>query len=275
MSRGSETPLVIADWIADHLGDPGVRLIEVDVSPAAYEQSHIPGAAFWGAYGDLRDVGYQPVERAQLDRLVSSSGIEEDSTVVFYGYGAALGYFLMKAHGHPEVRILAGPRDQWSDAGGTWSTEVLAGEPSSYRLSDPDPALLATRRDVQAAIDDHGPVLLDTRSELEFSGERFWPSGASEDVGRAGHLPGAINIPIDRFVSDGGAFRGKGEISAALEEAGISSDRRVIAYCTIGNRASQAWFALTHLLGFADVQVYYPSWVEWGRRADTAIELGA
>jgi thiosulfate/3-mercaptopyruvate sulfurtransferase len=273
MSRGSEAPLVSADWIADRLGDPGVRLIEVDVSPAAFEQGHIPGAAFWDAYADLRDTSYQPVERAELERVVSSSGIEGDSTVVFYGYGAALGYFLMKAHGHADVRMLAGPRDQWSDAGGAWRTEVQASEPSSYRLPDPSPALVATRGDVQAAIDDHGPALLDTRSELEFSGERFWPSGASEDVGRAGHLPGAINIPIDRFVSDGGAFRGEGEISAALEGAGIASDRRVIAYCTIGNRASQAWFALTHLLGFADVQVYYPSWVEWGRQADTAIEV--
>ena len=122
-------------------------------------------------------------------------------------------------------------------------------------------------------IDDGGSVLLDVRSELEFCGDRFWPSGASADVGRAGHLPGAISIPVDRFVSDGGAFRGEGEISAALEEAGITADRSVIAYCTIGNRASQAWFALAQLLGFADVRVYYPSWVEWGRRADMAIEV--
>ena len=130
MSRGNEAPLVTADWIADRLDDPGVRLVEVDVSPASYDQGHIPGAAFWDAYADLRDASYQPVERVELERLICRSGIERETALVFYGYGAALGYFLMKAHGHPDVRMLAGPRDQWSDAGGAWSTEVEAGAPA-------------------------------------------------------------------------------------------------------------------------------------------------
>jgi len=270
---GTEFPLVDAEWIADHFEDPKVRLIEVDVSPATYERGHIPGAALWNAYGDLRGESYQPVERAELEKLISRSGIEEDTMLVFYGYGAALGFWLMKAHGHSGVRMLAGPREQWSEAGGVWSTEASAGEPSSYRLADPSAQLLATRREVEAAIDDPQQILLDTRSELEFNGERFWPSGASEDVGRAGHLPGAVNVPIHQFVSDGGAFREPGEIRAALAESGISPQQTVIAYCTIGNRASQAWFALSHLLGFPDVLVYYPSWVEWGRRTDTPIEV--
>jgi len=269
----NESPLVGVDWVEDQLGDPGVRLIEVDVSPAAYERGHIPGAVLWDAYADLRDQSYRAVEPGELEQLLSRSGVSHETTLAFYGYGAALGFWLLKAHGHRDVRMLAGPREQWSDAGGTWSTEVQASEPVSYRLPEPSSALLATRRDVQAAIDDPGPILLDTRSELEFEGERFWPSGASEDVGRAGHLPGATNIPIDRFVSDGGVFREPEEIWKAVEAVGISPDRPVITYCTIGNRASQAWFALTHLLGFSEVRVYYPSWVEWGRQPDTAIEV--
>ena len=178
----------------------------------------------------------------------------------------------MRAHGHPDVRMLDGPRERWLDAGGAWSTEARAAGSSSYRLGDSSAALLASRRDVEAAIDDPGQVLLDTRSELEFSGERFWPSGASEDVGRPGRIPGAINVPSDRFISADGAFREPEEIRAALSESGVSPDQTVIVYCTIGNRASQAWFALGHLLGFPDVRVYYPSWVEWGRRTDTPVE---
>lgn len=274
MSQASTAQsLVTPEWIADRFDDPRVLLVEVDVSPAAYQQGHIPSAVLWNAYGDLRDESYQPLGRAELEDLISRSGVDEDTTLVFYGYGAALGFWLMKAHGHADVRMLAGPREQWSDAGGAWSTEAPQLPRSSYRLRAPDPSLLATRRDVEAAIDDPRQILLDTRSELEFSGERFWPSGASEDVGRAGHVPGAVSVPIDRFVSDGGAFRKPEEISATVEGTGISSRQTVIAYCTIGNRASQAWFALTHLLGFSDVRVYYPSWVEWGRRTDTQVEI--
>ncbi len=265
--------LVAAEWIANRLDDPGVRLVEVDVSPSAYRQGHIPGAVFWDAYADLRNESYEPVGRAELEELISLSGVDEDTTLVFYGYGAALGFWLMRAQGHVDVRMLAGSREQWSEAGGAWSAEVPAFVRSSYRLREPRPTLLATRPDVEAAIDDPAQVLLDTRSALEFNGERFWPSGASEDVGRPGHVPGAVSVPIDRFVSDGGAFKEPEEIRAALEESGVSPDQTVIAYCTIGNRASQAWFALAYLLDFPDVRVYYPSWVDWGRRADTPVEI--
>lgn len=264
--------LVNPEWIADRLDDSKMRLIEVDVSPAAYAEGHVPGAVLWDAYADLREASFEPIERTELERLVSRSGVAEDTTLVFYGYGAALGLWLMKAHGHADVRMLAGSREQWSQAGGAWSAEIPVREPASYGLPAPDPELLATGRDVEAAIDEPATVLLDTRSELEFSGERFWPSGASEDVGRAGHLPGAVSVPINRFIDDDGAFREPDTIRKALSEAGVSPERRVITYCTIGNRASQAWFALTHLLGFADVRVYYSSWVEWGRQPGAAIE---
>jgi len=268
----SHSPLVSVEWVGEHLGDPGVRLIEVDVSPATYEEGHIPGAVFWNAYGDLRDPGLQTVAREELERLLSRSGVGEETALVFYGYGAALGFWLMKTHGHEDVRMLAGPREQWLGPGRAWSVEAAEPDPTSYRLEAASAALLATRGDVEAAVDDPRQILLDTRSELEFQGERFWPSGASEDVGRAGRVPGAVNVPIDRLVAKEGVFRDDREIRAALEGSVVLPDREVIAYCTIGNRASQAWFALSQLLGFPHVRVYYGSWVEWGRRTDTPVE---
>lgn len=259
------------DWIAAHLDDDNVRLIEVDVSPAAYESGHIPGAVLWNAYSDLRDSAYLPVGRDELARLLSLAGVEATSTLVFYGYGVALGFWLMRAQGHEDVRLLEGDRQQWPASGREWSTEAPAPARSPYQLAAENLEIQASRQTVEAAIEDPETILLDVRSELEFDGERFWPSGAAADAGRAGHLPGAVNVPIERLREDDGSLRGVGELRSVLERSGVGPQMSVIAYCTIANRASQAWFGLTQLLGYPDVRVYYGSWVEWGKRIDTPI----
>jgi thiosulfate/3-mercaptopyruvate sulfurtransferase len=271
-SVAEHEPTVDAAWVAARVGDPKVQLVEVDVSPAIYEAGHIPHAVLWNAYSDLRDPDYMPIERVELEHLLSRSGITPDATLVLYGYGAALGFWLMKAHGHEDVRMLAGAREEWVQAGGQWSTHAPEPAASSYPLQAANADVLASRTAVEAAIGEPGHVLLDVRSELEYSGERFWPSGATEDVGRAGHLPGAISVPIDLLRTNDGALKSPDEIRHVLEQAAVTSEKTIIAYCTIGNRASQAWFALKYLLGYPDVSVYYNSWVEWGKAADTPVE---
>jgi thiosulfate/3-mercaptopyruvate sulfurtransferase len=266
------TPIVDADWIAAHASDPNVRLVEIDVSKASYDTGHIPGALLWNAYSDLRDAEYRTIDRAGLERLLSRSGITPDATLVFYGYGGALGFWLMSAHGHADVRMLEGSREQWAQAGRQWSTDVPAPTESSYPLAPASPELLASQADVEAASAGAGEVLLDVRAELEYSGERFWPSGATADVGRAGHVPGAISVPIGLLRNDDETPKPVAEVRDALERAGVTPDKKVITYCTIGNRASQAWFTLKYLLDYPDVSVYYGSWVEWGKLADTPVE---
>ncbi|HEY7831214.1 MAG TPA: rhodanese-like domain-containing protein [Solirubrobacteraceae bacterium] len=277
VSAGSDSTAIIdAAWIAEHLGDPGVQLIEVDVSPAAYTTGHIPGAVLWNAYTDLRGPDYKTIALGDLERLLSRSGCTPSSTLVFYGYGAALGFWLMKAHAHHDARLLIGSREQWALAGGEWSTQVPEPpEPtatSSYPLVAPSEDLFASQAAVEGAIGDPNQILLDVRAELEYSGERFWPSGATEDVGRAGHLPGAISVPIDLLRTGEDTLRSPEDLRDAFENAGVSSDKQVIVYCTIGNRASQAWFALKYLLAYPKVSVYYGSWVEWGNATDTPVE---
>jgi thiosulfate/3-mercaptopyruvate sulfurtransferase len=192
--------------------------------------------------------------------------------VVIYGYGASLGFWLMKAYGHNDVRVLLGARDQWPDAGAEWSTEASEPAESSYPIPVPDSSLLASQQDVESAITDPRYLVLDVRSELEYSGERFWPSGATENTGRSGHVPGAVNLPIDLLRHEDGNVKNADELRALLEDAGVTREKTVITYCTIGNRASQAWFALTYLLGYPNVRVYYGSWVEWGKSPSTPIE---
>lgn len=223
VAEGGST--IAAAWLAARVREPNVRVVEVDVNRAAYDTGHIPDAVLWNAYADLRDSDYRPIGRAELERLLSRSGIIPETTLVFYGYGAALGFWLMKAHGHRDVRMLAGSREQWAQAGGQWSTNLPKQAESSYSLQPPNADVLASQATVEAAIGEAGQVLLDVRSELEYRGERFWPSGATEDVGRAGHLPGAISVPIDLLRNEDDTLKATDELRLVLDGAGVTSEK--------------------------------------------------
>ena len=259
-------------WIADHLEDPAVRIVEVDVSPNAYAEGHIPGAVLWNPYSDLRHPDYAAIDDAEFIDLLVRSGVEPATTVVFYGYGAYLGFWLLRANGHERVKVMDGPRERWPAAGYEWSAAVPAIEPARDARVSPNRDLVSTRRALEDAIDSPDVLILDVRSAAEFAGERFWPSGAAHDVGRAGHVPGATNLPFDLLRADTGELKEARDLRALCEAQGLTPDRRVVTYCTIGNRASVAWFVLRHVLGYPDVSVYYGSWVEWGKLADTPIE---
>ena len=115
-------------------------------------------------------------------------------------------------------------------------------------------------------------MLLDVRSEAEFNGDRFWPSGGMEPGGRAGHVPSAIHQPIDGLYDERGAFLAPAELRRRFTATPLDGDEELITYCTIGGRAATAWFVLSHLLGRANVKVYDGSWAEWGRLRDAPIE---
>jgi len=272
VSGGGHGEVVDVDWIAAHVGDPGVRLVEVDVSRAAFDAGHIPGAVVWNAYTDLRDQNYRPVGLGELERLFSRSGILPETCVVVYGYSAPLGFWLLKTHGHEDVRMLIGPREQWAQAGHEWSTGTVEPNESAHPPVVANADWLASRQAVEDAIDDPAQIILDVRAEAEYRGEIFWPSGATEDAGRVGHVPGAVSVPIDLLRTEGGKLNSPEELGRILDQAGVSRDKTVITYCTIGNRASEAWSALKYLLDYPEVRVYYGSWVEWGKATDTPIE---
>jgi thiosulfate/3-mercaptopyruvate sulfurtransferase len=264
--------LVSPAWLAAHLDDPAVRVVEVDVNRTAYDTGHIDGAVLWNIYTDLKDADYALLDDAAFEAILHRSGIGPESTIVFYGYGPALGFWLMKLYSHSDVRVLDASRDTWREAGRPWTTDQPHPVGGHYRLGQPDRRIRADYGAVRAAIDNDATTLVDVRTEAEYTGERFWPSGAPEDKGRAGHVPTAVHASLEGLHAADGSFRSPPELRRIL--AAGNDDRDLITYCTIGNRAAIAWFAWTYLLGRPNVRVYDGSWAQWGRTTDAPVAVG-
>lgn len=265
--------LVEPEWLEEHLHEPSLCVVQVDVSPVAYDEGHIDGAVLWNIYRDLKDSNYELVGGTGFEELITRSGITPGSTVVFYGYAPALGFWLMKLFGHADVRILNGSLEAWRSEGRPWTRDIVTPDISTYPLPDEDHRVRALHAQVEKAIDDPRCAIIDVRSDLEYRGERFWPSGGLEEGGRAGHIPSAVNLSIEGVYDEVGAFRSAADLRQLFAPIELQ-DGEVISYCTIGGRASTAWFVLTYLLGRERVRVYDGSWAQWGRIPAMPVECG-
>ena len=271
------TALVSAEWAQRHLDDPSVRFVEVDVDTKSYQQSHLPGAVGWDWTSQLSDgVRRDIVSRQELSALLSGSGISPDTHIVLYGdnnnWFAAWAYWQLKLHDVEKVSLLNGGRVYWLANDLPLSTDVPSYQPTGIELPEPDFALRAFQRELQAHLGEPDLALVDVRSPAEFSGEVLAPPGMSESAQRGGHIPGATSAPWAQTVNEDGTFKSAEALREHYVAKGVTADKDIVAYCRIGERSSHSWFVLHELLGYQRVRNYDGSWTEWGSMIGVPIE---
>ena len=271
------TALVSAEWAQQHLDDPSVRFVEVDVDTEAYGEGHIPGAVGWNWETQLSDgVRRDIVSREELAGLLSSSGIGTDTHVVLYGdnnnWFAAWAYWQLGLHGISNVSLINGGRAFWLANDLPLTADVPSYEPSGIELPEPDFSTRAFQRDIADVLGAPDLAIVDVRSPAEYAGEVLAPPGMTESAQRAGHIPGAESAPWAQTVNEDGTFKSADELRDHYAAKGVTADKDVVAYCRIGERSSHSWFVLHKLLGYERVRNYDGSWTEWGSMIGTPIE---
>lgn len=272
--------LVSTEWVAEHLTDPTVRIVESDEDRALYVQGHVSGAVEIDWQTDLQD----PLERDYIDRegferLCAERGISNDTTVVFYGdksnWWACYAFWVFKLYGHEHCRIMDGGRRRWQLDGRPWSTERVSYPAASYSAQEQDSSIRALRDEVLKHCK-VGKQLLDVRSPEEYRGERMhMPDYPNEGAVRGGHIPGACNVPWPMNCKDDGTFKAARDLEKVyIKDLKLKRRSPTIAYCRIGERSSLTWFVLKYLLGFGNVKNYDGSWLEWGNCVKVPIAKG-
>jgi thiosulfate/3-mercaptopyruvate sulfurtransferase len=270
--------LVETDWVAVHLADSNIRLVESDEDALLYATGHIPGAV----RVDWFTVLQHPLRRdflskADFEKLCSALGITSHTTVIFYGdksnWFACYALWLFRYYGHSHLKIMNGGRAKWTLEGRPLSKEELTYPRTSYVAKEPDRSIRAFRDEVFAQVK-NGKPLVDVRSPKEFSGELLhMPGYPQEGATRGGHIPGAVNIPWAQATNESdSSFKSAETLRELYESKGVESKKEIIAYCRIGERSSHTWFVLTYLLGYPNVKNYDGSWTEWGNLVDAPIE---
>jgi thiosulfate/3-mercaptopyruvate sulfurtransferase len=273
--------LVTTEWLADHLRDPGLRVVESDEDVLLYDTGHIPGAQKIDWHADLNDqVLRDYVSPTAFEALLRAKGIDESTTVIFYGdknnWWACYAFWVFQLFGFTNARVLDGGRMKWEQEHRAMVTEVPKLAPSTYvAKARDDTRIRAFFHEVKAHLE-AGKPMVDVRSPQEFTGERtHMPDYPQEGTLRGGHVPGARSVPWARAANADGTFKTAAELRQIYEtEQGLRPGDDIIAYCRIGERSSHTWFVLTHLLGYPHVRNYDGSWTEWGNAVRAPIEKG-
>jgi len=270
--------LVSTGWVADHLKDSNVRIVESDEDVLLYDVGHVPGSVKIDWVRDLND----PLIRDYIDaerfaQLLSEKGIGNDTTVVFYGdknnWWACYAFWVFQLFGHTNAKIMNGGRTKWIEEGRELSKEVPSYPRTNYRAPQRNDAPIRAFRDEVLEHVRSGKPLVDVRSPGEYRGELLhMPDYPQEGALRGGHIPGAKSIPWAKAVAQDGTFKPVEELKALYEAEGLTPDKDVVAYCRIGERSSHTWFVLKYLLGYRQVRNYDGSWTEWGNAVGLPIE---
>ncbi|MGJ5675925.1 MAG: sulfurtransferase [Nostochopsis sp.] len=266
--------IIDTQWLADNLNAPNIRVIEVDTSPESYKNTHIPGAVFWNIFSDLLLCDLRiNLDITAIEKLLSRSGITNETTIVAYGSYSGIGawiFWLLKLFGHEDVRVLNGGHQKWVSEGRPVTTELSNFAPTQYRAKPLDTSLRILSGEIQASIGQTDRVLLDVRTIEEYRGEHFLMKPPKETE-RAGHIPGSVHIEHILTLNEDGTFKSFDELQILYSSKGITPEKEVFPYCAIGGRSGYTWFVLKYLLGYPNVRNYDGSWNEWSRLPNVPI----
>lgn len=268
--------LVDTQWLADRLHDPNIRVVEVDMSPEAYRNNHIVGAVFWNYLTDL----FLPNFRLNLDpkaiaSLLSKSGITPQTTAIAYGSypgTSAWVFWLLNLFGHQNVRVLNGGHQTWIAEGRPVTSELATFATTHYNATPIDENLRVLHDEVREAIGQSDRVILDVRTLPEYCGKLFFTEPPKGEE-RAGHIPRSVHLEHLLALNENGTFKSFEELQALYHSQGITPDKEIFPYCTVGGRSGFVWFVLKYLLGYPCVRNYEGSWNEWSRLPDALIEI--
>ncbi len=267
--------LVDTQWLSEHLDDPNIRIIEIDLSPESYNKGHIPGSIFWNGMTPLTPDLRFNFDPTAMEQLLGNSGISNNTTVVLVhdSYIATSGciFWLLKVFGHDDIRILNGGRKKWTMDGYSVTEEVTVVEPKKYHAQSPQENLRITLEELQKLRAKNDCKLLDVRTPEEYRGEIFMMNPPTENE-RGGHIPGAINLYYELAHNDDSTFKSFTELEEIYQKQNITPDKFIIPYCAVGGRSGHTWFILKYLLGYPHVRNYDGSWNEWSRIQDLPIE---
>ena len=270
--------LVETEWVAQHLNDKSVRIVESDEDILLYEVGHVPGAVKIDWHVDLQDaVRRDYIDRKNFQALLSTRGIANETTVVFYGdknnWWATYAFWVFKLFGHEKCVVMNGGRQKWIAENRPLSKETPKHPMTNYVAKERDDTKIRAFRDQVMKHVTGGNPLVDVRSPQEYTGELLhMPGYPQEGALRGGHIPGAKNIPWAKAAREDGTFKSADELKELYQSQGITADKDVIAYCRIGERSSHTWFVLQYLLGYPKVRNYDGSWTEWGNLVGAPIE---
>ena len=271
--------LVSTQWINDHLNDKKIRLVEVDYIPAtSYILGHIPGAVLFDWKRDIIDSRKRDViSKEDLEKSLQRIGVNNDTTIIVYGdfknWFATFAFWIFKYYGVKDVRLMNGSRKKWLEEDRPISVDIPSYSRGNFKASDPNKSIRAFMNYVKDVIGTQDKILVDVRTNDEYNGKTLAPTEYSPEYGQiGGHIPGAVNVPWSKMVNEDGTLKSADELKNLYESVNVTSNKEIITYCGIGERASYTWFVLKYLLGYPNVKTYDGSWLEWGNTMGNPIE---
>ncbi len=271
--------LVSTQWINDHLNDPTIRIVEVDYIPeTSYFLGHIPGAVLFDWKRDIIDSRKRDViPKDDLEESLQRIGVNNDSTIIVYGdfknWFATFAFWIFKYYGVKDVRLMNGSRKKWLEEDRPINVDIPSYPRGKFQASDPDKSIRVFMSYVRDVIGRKDKILVDVRTNEEYKGKTLAPTEYSAEYGQiGGHIPGAVNVPWGKMVNEDGTLKSANELKNLYELVNVTSDKEIITYCGIGERASYTWFVLKYLLGYPNVKTYDGSWLEWGNSIGNPIE---